>query len=173
MCEFCLNTARCTINDVSGPDLKALRQTLGDADTQRFLPELCREFPTEDSLQLLVYPSLLVQVNHHFECGEGFFWSIRREETTVGFVAIMYIRTHSTLYFATHPDHRGQGYMKETLSRVIEFVRKEYLCYKLYAEVVEENAAVTALIKDLGFRATRSENGKILCEMDYQIIISK
>lgn len=65
MCEFCLNTARCTINDVSGPDLEALRQTLDDADTQRFLPELCREFPTEDSFQLLACPPFFAQANNH------------------------------------------------------------------------------------------------------------
>ena len=166
MCEFCLNTARCTINDVSGPDLKALRQTLDDADTQRFLPELCSEFPTADSLHLLVYPMLLAQVNAHFESGRGFFWSIRREETMVGLVVLMYLNTHPTLYFATHPDHRRQGYMKETLLRVIEFARKEYLFPKLYAEVPTEDNAAATLLRVLGFRETSVENGMSFRELE-------
>lgn len=166
MCEFCLYTTRCTINDVSGLDLKALRQTLDDADTQRFLPELCSEFSTADSLHLLVYPMLLAQVNAHFESGRGFFWSIRREETMVGLVVLMYLNTHPTLYFATHPDHRKQGYMKETLDRVIEFARKEYLFPKLYAEVPIEDDAAATLLRVLGFRETSVENGTSFRELE-------
>lgn len=166
MCEFRLYTTRCTINDVSGLDLKALRQTLDDADTQRFLPELCHVFPTDDSLWLLVAPSLLARVNHHFECGKGFFWSIRREETTVGLVVLMFMNAHPTLYFATHPDHRRQGYMKETLLRVIEFARKEYLFPKLYAEVPIEDDAAATLLRVLGFHETSCEDGRCPFEIE-------
>lgn len=165
MCEFCLSTTRCTISDVSGPDLEALWQTLDDADTQRFLPKLCQEFPTEDSLHLLVFPILLSQINKNFECGKGFFWSIRRGETCIGFVALMDMTTHPTLFYATHPDYRCQGYMKECLLRVIEFAKKKYLFPKVYTEVYPENVISQTLLVNVGFCKVDEKDGKYYYEM--------
>lgn len=147
-----LNTARCVLSAVTPADIPILRQILDDADTRRFLPELCEVFQTEESLKQFIY-----SFDSYLQQDEGILWGIRKEDTFIGFIAIMDIPDNPTLFYAMHPANRNQGLMKESLKVVIDYVREKNLFYKLQTEVYWDNNASIALLKDVGF----THQGKI------------
>ena len=151
-----LHTTRCVLSAVTPTVIPVLRQILDDADTRRFLPELCEVFQTEESLMQFIasFDSYLLQ-------DEGFLWGIHKEDTFIGFIAIIDIPDNPTLFYAMHPDYRSQGLMKESLIAVIDYARGENLFNKLQTEVNKENAISQKLIKDIGFHAYRKVNDKI------------
>ena len=159
-----LHTARCTLSAMTQEDIPVLRQILDAADTQSFLPELCQEFPTAESLQQFItsFNAYLVQDN-------GVLWGIRKDETLTGFIAIMDIPNNPTLFYAMHPNHRNQGYMKECLARLMDYVHETKLCDILQTEVYKKNTASHRLLSLFGFEIIDTDASKY----DYKKDISE
>lgn len=116
-----LHTHRCTLSAVTWNDFPVLREILDDSETQRFLPELCEEIQTEESLQQLV-----VSFDNYLLRDEGILWGIETEGALAGFVAIMDISYDSILFYAMHPNYRNQGYAKEAVSEVVRYFKEKY-----------------------------------------------
>lgn len=150
-----LHTDRCVLSPVSQNDIPELQEILDDEETKRFLPELCNEFKTEESLLLLIksFDAFLLEE-------EGFFWTIKRNDILIGFIAIMDIKTNATLFYAMHPYYRNLGFMRESLADLIQFVRKNSICQKLQTEVHVENAISQKLLISLGFNYSRTKQLK-------------
>lgn len=155
-----LHTDRCTLTAVTQSDIPVLRQILDDSETQRFLPELCEEFQTTESLQQFVasFDKLLLQ-------DEGILWGIRKDNVFIGFIAIMDIKTIPSLFYAMHSVNRRSGYMKESLKRVLGFVSGKYLCSKLQTEVYHGNTASLELLFSIGFHQSKRDKQKEFVEI--------
>ena len=150
-----LHTSRCTLTAVTHDDIPALREILDDVDTQRFLPELCREFQTAESLQ-----QFIKSFDHYLYQNEGFLWGTRKNENLIGFIAIMDIPDKPTLFYATHPAYRNCGYMKESLSKIMGYVFEKGLCRSLQTEVYLKNAISQIILKSLSFHMYKKDNIK-------------
>lgn len=150
-----LHTDRCTLSAITQSDISVLCQILDDAETQRFLPELCDEFQTEESLRQFIssFEKYLLQ-------NEGILWGIRKDNTLIGFIAIMDIITNPTLFYAMHPKHRNNGYMKECLVKVVDYVQEVNHCDRLQTEVYNENVASGKLLTDIGFQKYNDDEQK-------------
>ena len=152
-----LHTDRCTLSAVIQSDIPVLRQILDDSETQRFLPELCEEFQTAESLQQFVESFDKLQLHD-----EGILWGIRKDNVFIGFIAIMDITTNPTLFYAMHPHYRNQGYAKETLADAVKDFKKEHPNRALHTEVYKNNHASIAILQSCGFVFSGKENEKIM-----------
>lgn len=151
-----LHTDRCTLSAVIQSDIPVLRQILDDSETQRFLPELCEEFPTIESLQKLV-----VSFDKYLAQDEGVLWGIRIDQVLIGFVAIMDIKTNPTLFYAMHPDYRNKGYMKECIMVILRFINEVSLCRIIQTEVYCDNVISDRLLTNLNFESYKQEDNKV------------
>lgn len=150
-----LQTVRCTLTAVTPADIPVLREILDDVDTRRFLPELCQEFQTAESLQQLVNT-----FDHYLHQNEGFLWGIKKDDTLIGFIGIMDIPDNPTLFYATHPAYRNYGYMKEDIAVVMHYVAEEKACCRLETEVYHNNVISQKILKDLGFQQSKKNECK-------------
>ena len=150
-----LYTERCTLNEILREDLPTLREIFVDADTKRFLPELCETIKTDtDILQLLV------TFKYYLKEGEGFLLAIRSGKLLIGFVALMEIPTNPTLFYAMHPKYRNQGYMSECLSQILSYLDSKRLCSSIATEVYTVNVHSIKLLKKCGFKEMRVDRNK-------------
>lgn len=150
-----LHTERCTLSEITQCDIPVLRQILDDAETKRFLPELCEEFSTTESLQQFIasFDKYLLQ-------DEGILWGIRKEDMLIGFIAIMDISSNPTLFYAMHPYYRNNGYMKECIKRTLHFLKKNDTIKNLQTEVFIDNFISRCLLNNVGFNLQMIENQK-------------
>lgn len=152
-----LHTDRCTLTAVTQSDIHILRQILDDTETQRFLPELCEEFQTIESMQKFV-----ASFDKYLAQDEGVLWGIYKDGTLIGFIAIMDIMTNPTLFYAMHPHFRNQGYAKEAVADVVKDFKTEHPNRVLQTEVYKDNYASIAILQSCGFMASGQKNDKIM-----------
>ena len=145
-----LHTERCTLSEITQCDIPVLRQILDDAETKRFLPELCEEFSTTESLQ-----QFIASFDKYLFHDEGILWGIRKEDMLIGFIAIMDISSNPTLFYAMHPDCRNQGCAKESVSGVIKHIKVIFPNLKLKTEVYNDNQASISILQSCGFKVDR------------------
>ena len=151
-----LHTDRCTLTAVTQSDIAVLREILDDSETQRFLPELCEEFQTTESLQ-----QFIVSFDKYLLQDEGLLWGIRKDDTLIGFIAIMDIMTNPTLFYAMHPNYRNNGYMKECIKASMRFVNEVKLCLIIQSEVYCDNVISTKLLTNLNFKLYKQSETKV------------
>ena len=152
-----LHTDRCTLSAVTQSDIPVLLQIMDDAETRRFLPELFEEFHTAESLQQFV-----ASFGKYMTHDEGVLWGIRKDDTLIGFIAIMDISTNPSLFYAMHPNYRNQGYAKETVSEVVRYFKEKHPNLNLHTEVYNDNHASIAILQSSGFIVSAKENEKIM-----------
>lgn len=152
-----LYTAHCVLTSVTLKDLPKLRQVLDDADTQRFLPELCDLYKTEESLQ-----QFIDAFDHYLQHEEGFLWGVRKDDVFIGFIAVMDIPASPTLFYALHPAYRHQGYTKESVSEVVTYCASLNLPITLQTEVYKDNEPSLSILKFCGFEIIGNIGDKVL-----------
>lgn len=151
-----LHTDRCTLETVTQEDIPMLFEILNDAETQRFLPELCSVLKTEESIL-----EFISTFNSYISRDERIIWGVRKDYTFIGFIAIIDIPDNPTLFYAMHPVFRNRGYMKECLTVIIQFLHKSNLCSKIQTEVYKENNCSQHLLTDIGFMPYKMDNQKV------------
>ena len=154
-----LHTDRCCLSAVTHKDIPILRQIMDDSKTQRFLPELCEVFKTEDSLQRFIE-----SFNVYLLKDEGILWGIYHDlsSTLIGFIAIMDMSTEPTLFYAMHPANRNQGYAKGSVSEVTNNFQVWYPGLNLHTEVYNDNLPSIYILQSCGFKVSGNENEKMI-----------
>lgn len=142
-----LHTYRCSLSAVSKNDIPVLLQILNDGETRRFLPDLCEVFHTADRLITFIgsFDNFLLH-------DQGILWGIRTQDELIGFIGVMDIPDNPTLFYAVHPDYRRCGYLKETLTEVMRFVRESNLCPTIQTEVFADNIVSQKVLTELDVR---------------------
>ena len=141
---------------IGNDDISVLREIFEDSATRKFLPELYSIVQTDEELKQLIwtFDNLLLNRN-------GVLWGIRKGKIMMGIVAIIDIPTSPTILYAMHPQHRSQGYMKESVRAIVRFVTENGWCHYVQSEVYNENIVSLNILKEAGFEITGQSEKKI------------
>lgn len=151
-----LYTDRCMLSEVIQKDIPVLRQIMDDAETKKFLPELCQEFQTQESLY-----QFIASFDIYLKQDDGVLWGIHKNEVLIGFIAIMDITATPTLFYAMHADCRNRGYMKEAIITTLQFTKEVDLCRIIQTEVYCDNVISDRLLTNLNFKWYKQEDKKV------------
>lgn len=141
-----LQSEHCTLNEIEENDIAALRTMFSDADTQRYLPDLCDIAQTDDGIK-----QILKSFRTYLSKNEGILWGIRKHDTLIGFVATMDLSTNPTIFFAMHPKYRNQGYMQECVRLATLYICDAKLTSELHTEVDMNNIASQKVLERCGY----------------------
>ena len=64
------------------------------------------------------------------------------------------------LFYATHPNHRSKGYMKDALCGVIDYLSYKRTIRTISTDVYKENSISIALLQQLGFCVCKEDDKK-------------
>ena len=151
-----IRTKYSLLTHISADDMSKLKEVFDDAETRRFLPELYELLDSNGGLWK--FTSSFEQYAQ--EC-EGYLWGIKYNNELVGFVAIMDISDNPALFYAMHPTYRLQGYMKDAVSVIMDYLGKSKLCCKVSTDVYKNNNASIHILKQLGFSGYKEDDDKL------------
>lgn len=137
-----LHTNRCVLSQIKNADVTVLWEIFNDSLFSKFLPELSEVFVSQESLK-----TFIGTFNNYFEDGSGILWGIRLNGKLAGFIAIMDIPDHATLFYAMHPEYRNIRIMSEAIDEVINFWTLNYSKIPLNTEVYQANSASLAILQ--------------------------
>lgn len=137
-----LQTNRCVLSQITDSDVTVLWEIFNDNLFSKFLPELSEVFVSQESLK-----TFIGTFNNYFEDGSGILWGIRLNDKLAGFIAIMDIPDHATLFYAMHPKYRNMRIMSEAIDEVINFCTLNYSQIPLNTEVYRANSASLAILQ--------------------------
>ena len=140
------------MNEIEGNDISALRTIFSDADTQRYLPDLCDIAQTDDGIK-----QILKSFRTYLSKNEGILWGIRKHDTLIGFVSTMDLATNPTIFFAMHPKYRNQGYMQESVRLATQYIRDTKLTNELHTEVDVNNIASQKVLERCGYKVREKQ----------------
>lgn len=148
-----LQSEHCTLNEIEENDIAAMRTIFSDADTQRFLPDLCDIAQTDDGIKLI-----LKSFRTYLLKNVGILWGIRKHDTLIGFVATMDLSINPTIFFAMHPKYRNQGYMKESVRLATQYICDAKLTNELHTEVDVSNIASQKVLECCGYKVKEKQS---------------
>jgi ribosomal-protein-alanine N-acetyltransferase len=101
--------------------------------------------------------NLIKSITETFKLGSGISWGIIEKSTNkligyFGFWRIDSSHCRGEIGFALHPNNWGNGYMKETAGKLIEYGFKEINLHSIEANVNPNNLPSIKLLEKLGFR---------------------
>lgn len=141
---------------ISESELDILKEIFDDADTRRFLPELYELLDYPDGLQ-----NFIATFVYYSQNDEGYLWGIKHYDELVAFVAVMDLSAIPVLFYATHPNHRSHGYMKDALQSVLGYLSNQKAVRTISTDVYKENSISIALLQQLGFCVCKEDDKKV------------
>lgn len=151
-----LKTPRCIMNGIEKRDMPFLYQIFNDPLTKKYLPEIYELINEEEKIQHMV-----ASFDSYLKVDEGVLWAVRIANCLIGFVAVMDISDNPTIIYAMHPNSRRHGYMKESVSCVIDYLFNHQICHCLQTEVYEENTASINILLNNKFHIVKKDRNKI------------
>lgn len=151
-----INARHSVLTRISEDALGLLKEIFDDADTRRFLPELYELLDSSNGIQKFVSTFDLYTQND-----EGYLWGIKHYDELVAFVAVMDLLDIPVLFYATHPNHRSKGYMKDALCGVIDYLSYKRTIRTISTDVYKENSISIALLQQLGFCVCKEDDKKV------------
>ena len=156
-----LQTQRCVLNRITDNDIPVMRQIFDDEMTRKYLPELMDIVSSGMGIN-----QMLSSFDTYLALDEGMIWAIRLDKVMIGFVAVMDLSTNPTIFYATHPNHRSQGYTKECVDAVLQYIFGHYSCQYMLSEVYKENTISMQVLSSVGFRITKKDRRKYYMRKD-------
>ena len=150
-----INARHSVLTRISEDVLGILKEIFEDADTRRFLPELYELLDSSNGIQKFVSTFDLYTQNE-----EGYLWGVKHCDELVAFVAVMDLSDIPVLFYATHPNHRSKGYMKDALCGVIDYLSYKRTIRTISTDVYKENSISIALLQQLGFCVCKEDDKK-------------
>ena len=100
---------------------------------------------------------LIKSITESFLLGSGISWGIIEKSTNIligyfGFWRIDAYNCRGEIGYALHPNFWGNGYMKETAYKLIEYGFKDIRLHSIEANVHPNNLPSIKLLKKIGFR---------------------
>ena len=154
---FEIRTTHCVLNNIDKDDFLVLKEIFDDRQTKQFLPEIYELIETREGIL-----QFILAFEHYYNIGEGILWGIRKDQKLTGFIAVMDMLESPTLFYAMHPNYRLQGYMKECISVIDDYVKKQYNCKYIQTEVYKCNTISIKLLLSAGFEQIETTDEKIL-----------
>lgn len=151
-----INTRHSTLTRISEDKLGILKEIFEDVETRRFLPELYELLDSSNGIQKFVSTFELYTQND-----EGYLWGVKHYDELVAFVAVMDISDIPILFYATHPNHRTRGYMKDALQNVLVYLSNQKAVRMISTDVYKENNISINILQQLGFCVCREDDKKV------------
>ena len=155
-----IRTVRSILKRISNCDISILKEIFEDEETQKNLPELYTLIDESDGVQ-----KFISAFDTYSEKGDGYLWGIHSEDKLLGFVAVVDLSCKPTLFYAMHPECRSQGYMKESVASLIDFLRDAKICQIITTEVYRTNEVSLYVLRSLGFDTCNVDDDKIQMSM--------
>jgi RimJ/RimL family protein N-acetyltransferase len=150
-----INARHSVLTRISEDVLGILKEIFEDVETRRFLPELYELLDSSNGIQKFVSTFDLYTQND-----EGYLWGVKHCDELVAFVAVMDLSDIPVLFYATHPNHRSRGYMKDALQSVLGYLSKKVV-RTISTDVYKENSISIALLQQLGFCVCKEDDKKV------------
>lgn len=150
-----INSRHSALARISESELDILKEIFDDADTRRFLPELYELLDYPDGLQ-----NFIATFVYYSQNDEGYLWGVKHCDELVAFVAVMDLSDIPVLFYATHPNHRSRGYMKDALQSVLGYLSNQKAVRTISTDVYKENSISIALLQQLGFCVCNEDDKK-------------
>ena len=141
---------------ISEDEMNIFREIFDDIETRRFLLELYELLDSHDGIRKFISTFELYSQND-----EGYLWGVKHSDELVGFVAVMDLSDIPTLFYATHPNHRSKGYMKNALYGVLDYLNIKKLIRTISTNVYKENNISINLLQELGFCISKEDDKKV------------
>lgn len=151
-----INARHSVLTRISEDALGILKEIFEDAETKRFLPELYEILDTPDGLHRFTSTFDLYAQND-----EGYLWGIKHSDEFVGFIAVMDLSDAPALFYATHPNHRSRGYMKDALQSVLGYLSNQKAVRTISTDIYKENNISINILQQLGFCVCREDDKKV------------
>lgn len=151
-----IRTEYSLLKHISNDSIPILKGIFEDDNTRKYLPELYSLIDTNDGIL-----QFITTFDIYTEKEDGFLWGIHCDNLLVGFVAVMDLSYNPILFYATHPGHRSRGYMKDAISVVVDYLRKNILCNIISTDVYKDNYISIHLLEQLGFNVDKEDNNKV------------
>ena len=151
-----INARHSVLTRISEDALSILKEIFDDADTRRFLPELYELLDSSNGIQKFVSTFDLYTQND-----EGYLWGIKHSDEFVGFIAVMDLSDDPAIFYATHPNHRSRGYMKDALQSVLGHLSNQKAVRTISTDVYKENNISINILRQLGFCVCREDDKKV------------
>lgn len=151
-----INTRHSALARISESELDILKEIFDDVETRRFLSELYELLDSSNGIQKFVSTFDLYTQND-----EGYLWGVKQSGELVGFVAVMDLSDIPALFYATHPNHRSCGYMKDALQSVLGYLSNQKVVRTISTDVYKENNISTNILQQLGFCVCREDDKKV------------
>lgn len=151
-----INTRYSVLTRISEDKLGILKELFDDADTRRFLPELYELLDSPDGLQ-----NFIATFVYYSQNDEGYLWEIKHSAEFVGFIAVMDLSDDPALFYATHPNHRFRGYMKDALQSVLGYLSNQKAVRTISTDVYKGNNISINILQQLGFCVCREDDKKV------------
>ena len=151
-----INTRYSVLTRISEDKLGILKELFDDADTRRFLPELYDLLDSPDGLQ-----NFIATFVYYSQNDEGYLWGIKHSAEFVGFIAVMDLSDDPALFYATHPNHRFRGYMKDALQSVLGYLSNQKAVRTISTDVYKGNNISINILQQLGFCVCREDDKKV------------
>lgn len=148
---------KCSVlTHMSEDELCVLKEIFDDAETKRFLSEIYELLDTPDGLQ-----NFVATFDFYTQNDEGYLWGIKHSDEFVGFIAVMDISDDPALFYATHPNHRFRGYMKDALQSVLGYLSNQKAVRTISTDVYKGNNISINILQQLGFCVCREDDKKV------------
>lgn len=151
-----INSRHSALARISESELDILKEIFDDADTRRFLSELYELLDSSNGIQKFVSTFDLYTQND-----EGYLWGVKHDDELVAFVAVMDLSDIPVLFYATHPNHRFRGYMKDALQSVLGYLSNQKAVRKISTDLYKGNNISINILQQLGFCVCREDDKKV------------
>lgn len=151
-----INARHSVLTRISEDALGILKEIFDDADTRRFLPELYELLDSSNGIQKFVSTFDLYTQND-----EGYLWGVKHCDELVAFVAVMDLSDIPVLFYATYPNHRSRGYMKDALCGVIDYLSYKRTIRTISTDVYKGNNISINILQQLGFCVCKEDDKKV------------
>ena len=151
-----INTRHSALARISESELDILKEIFDDVETRRFLSELYELLDSSNGIQKFVSTFDLYTQND-----EGYLWGVKHCDKLVAFVAVMDFSDIPVLFYATHPNHRSRGYMKDALQSVLGYLSNQKVVRTISTDVYKENNISINILQQLGFCVCREDDKKV------------
>lgn len=151
-----INARHSVLTRISEDALGILKDIFDDADTRRFLPELYELLDSFDGFR-----NFVTTFDYYTQNDEGYLWGVKQSGKLVGFVAVMDLSDIPALFYATHPNHRSRGYMKDALQSVLGYLSNQKAVRTISTDIYKNNSISINLLQQLGFCVCREDDKKV------------
>ena len=151
-----INARHSVLTRISEDALGILKEIFEDVETRRFLPELYELLDSSNGIQKFVSTFDLYTQND-----EGYLWGVKHCDELVAFVAVMDLSDIPALFYATHPNHRSRGYMKDALQNVLGYLSNQKAVRTISTDVYKGNNISINILQQLGFCVCREDDKKV------------